>query len=402
MNVKRICAVLGLLLAPYMVQAQQGDWLAITGADALREFVSDRTFTWTEGRGQQSGEYRADGTGTVHAWGGEFDRTWEVRGDDQICFLGEPSDNCSRVEQSSTDATLYRLTDAESGNSVEVRISSDSQGEIAASAASTASFKTGSAASPSADELAAKLSNPANPVMKLGNNFTYSSFDGDLPGADDQTSFSYLFLTVFPFKLDNGNSMLIRPGVPLILEQPVPDGMGGFSKEGTDIGDIAYDVIYTGATKTGTIWGFGAAGSLPTASNDKLGSDLWGLGPEVLLGKAGKWGAFGGLLAHQVDVGGSGSGKINNTTLNYFYAFGIGNGWQISAAPTISYNHEATSGNRLNLPLGIGLSRTMLIGERPWTFQLQYWNHIERPDTFGVEHSIRLSILPVVSAPWNK
>ena len=54
MNTKRICAVLGLLLAPLMVQAQQGDWLAITGADALREFVSDRTFTWTEGRGESA------------------------------------------------------------------------------------------------------------------------------------------------------------------------------------------------------------------------------------------------------------------------------------------------------------------------------------------------------------
>jgi hypothetical protein len=306
------------------------------------------------------------------------------------------------VEQSSTDPTSYRFTDVVSGNSVEVRLVSDGQGEIVGNPAETANPNTGSAATPSAEELAAKLSNPSNPVMKLGNNLTYSKFDGDLPGADDQTGFNYLFLTVFPFKLDNGNSLLFRPGLPVIFEAPVPDGAGGYTKEGTDVGDMAYDLIYTGMTKTGTIWGFGAAGSLPIASNDKLGKDLWGLGPEVLLGKAGKWGAVGGLLAHQVDVGGSGSGKINMTTLNYFYAYGIGNGWQISAAPTMSYNHEATSGNRLNLPLGIGISKTMLIGQRPWTFQLQYWNHIETPDAFGPKHSIRFSALPVVSAPWNK
>ena len=63
---------------------------------------------------------------------------------------------------------------------------------------------------------------------------------------------------------------------------------------------------------------------------------------------------------------------------------------------------NATSGNKLTLPLGIGLAKTMVIGDRPWTFQLQYWNNIERPDAFGAEHTVRFGIAPVVSAPWNK
>ena len=402
MNKAAIWVATGLLLAPLWVLAQQGGWQAVTGAEALRDFVSDRTFTWTEGRGQQSGEYRADGTGTVRAWGGEFERRWEVRGNDQLCFSGEPADNCNRVERNTSDPTLYRVTDVATGAVTEIRLVNDDRGEINANPAAIADPNAGSAASPSADELAAKLSNPANPVMKLGNNFDFSSFDGDLPGASDQSSFRYLFLTVFPFKLENGNSFLVRPALPLIFEQPVPDGQGGYDEVGTDVGDLAYDLIYSGTTKTGTIWGYGLAGSMPIASDDRLGSDLWGLGPEALFGKAGKWGAAGFLLAHQWDVAGSGNGKINTTTLNYFYGIGIGNGWQLAAAPTISYNHEAASGNKLNLPLGIGISKTMLIGQRPWTFQLQYWNHIERPDTFGAEHTIRFSMLPVVSAPWNK
>jgi hypothetical protein len=140
---------------------------------------------------------------------------------------------------------------------------------------------------------------------------------------------------------------------------------------------------------------------LPTASNDKLGKDLWGLGPEALLGVARKWGVVGGLLAHQWDIGGSGSGSIDITSLNYFYSFPLGGGWQFAAAPTITYNHDAVSGNKLTLPLGIGVSKTTVIGKRPWTFHLQYWNNVERPDSFAAEHTIRLSVLPVVSAPWN-
>jgi hypothetical protein len=62
----RVCTILGLLLAPLWALAQQSDWQPVTGADALRNFVSDRNFAWTDGKGDQSGEYRADGTGTVH------------------------------------------------------------------------------------------------------------------------------------------------------------------------------------------------------------------------------------------------------------------------------------------------------------------------------------------------
>jgi hypothetical protein len=397
-----LLALLALMPVNGLTQEAGSGWEPVTGAEALRDFVSDRTFVWTEGRGEQSGEYRSDGTATVRAWGGEFERTWEVRSDDQLCFSGEPSDNCNTVESNLNDNSLYRVTDVATGVVTEIRLVSDDRGEIRGNPAAVPNPNAGGAARPSADELAAKLSNPANPVMKLGNNFDYSIFDGELPGANDQSSFRYLFLTVFPFKLDSGNSLLVRPGIPVVFQQPVPAGPGTFDDIGTDIGDTAYDVIYSGTTKTGTIWGYGLVGSIPTASDDRLGTDLWGLGPEVLLGKAGKWGAFGGLLAHQWDVGGSGSGKINTTTLNYFYGYGIGNGWQLSAAPTISYNHEAASGNRLTLPLGIGIAKTMLIGDRPWTFQLQYWNNIERPDTFGAEHTFRFAVLPVVSAPWNK
>ena len=71
------------------------------------------------------------------------------------------------------------------------------------------------------------------------------------------------------------------------------------------------------------------AGTIPVASDDRLGGDLWGLGPEVLYGKVAKWGVVGGLLSHQWDVAGSGDGSINLTLLNYFYGIPLQNGWSI-------------------------------------------------------------------------
>lgn len=390
-----------LLAASAGIQAQDGSWQPITGADNLRTFMSGRSLVLQEGKdSQRRGEYRADGTGTLNAWGGEFERRWEVRGDDQVCVTGVRISGCYRLEQNTLDPTRYRVTDVETGQVSEIEETGSGSTTVIAGAAPV-DPNSGGPAAPSADELAAKLANPANPIMKIGNNFEYVAFDGDLPEAAEQSAFRYVFQTVFPFKLSSGNSIVVRPGLPVMFGEPVPDGMGGFTEEGTDIGDLAYDLLYSGTTDTGMIFGYGLAGTIPTASNDRLGKDLWGLGPEFMLGVVRKWGVVGGLLAHQWDIAGSGSGSINTTSLNYFYSFPMGGGWQFGAAPTITYNHDADSGNRLNLPLGVGVSKTAVLAGRPWTFQLQYWNHVERPDAFAAEHTVRLSILPVVSAPWN-
>jgi hypothetical protein len=372
----------------------------VTGEQNLRSFMDGRTLTLADGKDKdRRGVYNADGSGTLYAWGDEFDRQWEIRDGEWICML--ILKECYRLERSTADGSLYRVTAESTG--VQTSVRDEGTGvAIVESATGDTDPSRGGATAPSAEELAAKLANPANPVMKIGNNFDYVTFDGDLPGAGDQSAFRYVFLTIFPFKLSNGNSILVRPGLPVMFNDPVPDGMGGYSEEGTDIADTAYDIMYTGTTKSGFIWGYGLAGTLPTASNDKLGKDLWGLGPELMIGKADKWGVIGGVFSHQWDVAGSGDGSINISSLNYFYSFPMGGGWQFGAAPAIVYNHDAASGNKLTLPLGIGISKTAVLAGRPWTFQFQYWNNVERPDAFAAEHTIRLSILPVVSAPWNR
>ena len=73
--------------------------------------------------------------------------------------------------------------------------------------------------------------------------------------------------------------------IPIIFDQGLPNGAGGYDDVGTDLADIGYDLIYTGMTKTGTLWAYGMAGTIPAASDDRLGKDLWAVGPEVMLGK---------------------------------------------------------------------------------------------------------------------
>ena len=80
--------------------------------------------------------------------------------------------------------------------------------------------------------------------------------------------------------------------------------------------------------------------------------------------------------------------------------FNLKNGWQLTRSPLFSYDHEASSGNEWTFPLGLGLSKTMIIKGRPWQFGFEYQHYIESPDLFGPDWQIQFSISPVVSLPW--
>ena len=396
MKLSRYC-LLALAMAATSVHAQ--DWQPVTGEAALKEIVSDTRLEGTL-KGDVTGvaRYNADGTAVLEAWGGTFDRSWRIADNNKICVDAGNESWCTSFEQNASNPDKYRATRLDTGEQVVFSVS----GQTGSVAAAAPADNSGGPAQPSAEELALKLSNPTAPVMTLGNNFDFVMFDGDLDGAGDETAFRYTFQSVFPFKRDDGSSVFFRPAVPIFFGEPVPSAGGGFDSVGADLGDIGFDLSYGFTTDTGMILGGGLAGTLPTATDDRLGKDLFGLGPELLVGKIGKWGAVVGVLSHQWDVGGSGEGSINTTSLNYVYAFQLGGGWQFASAPAITYNHDAEDGQEWTVPLGVGIARTMVLKGRPWKFQLQYWNYVERGDVFAPEHQIRFSASPVVSAPWNE
>jgi len=390
--------ILLLILAsiPWNTHAQE--WEVVTGTDRLESLFSDTVMEATlKGDNKAKARYNADGTGELTAWGDTFPRLWKIEGDDQACIRVHQEFRCFTIERNTLHQKEFRATRVDTGETVIFTLTA--QDTLVTESPAT---KEGGAAQPSAEEMAAKLSNPTAPVMTIGNNVDFVSFDGDLPGAGSESSFRYVFQTTFPYKLSNGGTVFFRPAIPVMFNEPVPDGQGGYTSEGTDLADTGFDFSYGVTTPSGLLWGGGLVGTIPTATNDKLGKDLWGLGPELLLGAIGQWGVFGGILAHQWDIGGSGDGEIDLTTATYFYAFPLGGGWQVAAGPTISYDHTRPSGDRWTVPAGIGIAKTSIINGRPWKFQLQYWNYVKAPDAFAPEHQIRISINPVVSAPWNE
>ena len=255
---------------------------------------------------------------------------------------------------------------------------------------------------PDAAAMAQELSNPTAAVASLGNNFDFTEYGGNLPDANNQRGWGYLFQAGFPFPQGNGKNILFRPAIPLLFKQPVFDSTSNSWNDQFELGDIGFDLAYGGTSKTGLLTMYGIVGSLPTATDDAVGLDQWTLGPEFAIGLVRKWGVVGALITHKWDVAGDNTKKTNVTGGQYFYAFPIGDGTtQIAAGPSFSYNHELV-GEKWTLPLGIGLSKTTVINGRVWKFAFQYWNFIKAPDAFGGEHMLRLSITPVMTVPWAK
>jgi hypothetical protein len=368
------------------------------GAETLEAFISGATAEITLKPGVVArGEYYPDGTAKIEAWNEVFHRTWEVRGGDQVCYSSEMETNCFFLELNRSDPEKFRSRSVETGEITVFRLT-ESTGTYARD---TTPDDEGGLGSPTAEEIAAELSNPNSTLGTMNLSFDYVAFDGDLPRSDNQAAFRMTFQPGLPYMLSETTNLFVRPALPLIFKQDVPRAGGSFASKGVALGDIGLDVA-VGKTflSYGVVLLGGLVTTLPTATDSALGLEQWLLGPEAAVAMVRPWGVVGVLLTHQWDVVGEDDFDTSITGGQYFYTFNLSDGWQISASPTFSYNHEADNDNAWTFPLAAGISKTSVIGGRPWKFSMQYWYYVASPDLFGPNHQIRISVSPVVQLPW--
>lgn len=382
----RLVTVLAVLYWACAAMAQDAEWVPVTGADALRDVMSGLTAERELPSGEIArGEYAADGTGVVHAWGASVPRTWSVEGEDRLCITARSETLCYQLERNAADDNLYRALAVATGEVTEFRLS-----DKVASTGGEAGNQ-GGVAEPSAAELAAELANPNTSVATLTLKAQYSLYEGDLPGADDQSGTLLLFQPGLPFVLTSGAKIIWRPAVPIFVDQPVPEAGGGFSGE-AGLGDIAFDLALAPKVAPGRLLGFGFFTSLPTATND-LGSDRWTIGPEILIGKATpKW-VVGMLTNHQWSVAGSGDVDVSLTTIQAFLTAIRGGGWTMGSAPIITYDWNA---DQWKVPLQINVGKTVILNGRPWKLGAEINYFVEKSDTLGPEWMVGFSVAPVV------
>lgn len=393
----RISLSISSLLLLFATNTWSQTWEPVTGADELSALFSDTVMTATlKDNVTAIATYNSDGSGELKAWGDTFPRAWQVKGEDQVCIDIDEQIRCFSIEKDSSGTGQYRAQDVDSGESVEFTVK---QSEISVSP--NLDSDAGGASQPSAEEIAQKLANPNAPMASLTFRLQQRIFDGDLPDAS-QTGTALVFQPSFPFSLENGDVVFFRPAIPIQFSAPSPDPGGmGFSSE-SGLGDIAFDVAYGRTTKTGMLYAGGVIVSLPTATNDALGSDRFTMGPEFMIGKLTKKWVIGAFPNHQWDVGGSGDKDINLTTIQLFGTVLPGGGWNYGTSPIITFDHIT---DQWAVPLNFTLGKTVIWNGRPWKLSAELNYYVEQADSFGPQWFIGINVAPVVEnvlASWFK
>jgi hypothetical protein len=177
----------------------------------------------------------------------------------------------------------------------------------------------GSNAQKSGDEIAKQL---ANPIASLISVPFQSTFQFGIGGMD---GYRYLMnlQPVIPVSLGKGLNLINRIIVPVVVQNRAVD-----MERQNGLGDIVYSAFFSPASG-GLTWGVGPAFSIPTATNELLGSKKLLIGPTaVALAQPGSWTV--GMLANNLW---SVAGDENRPDINSLFA-----------QPFVTYNFKGGLG----------------------------------------------------------
>lgn len=197
-------------------------------------------------------------------------------------------------------------------------------------------------------------------------------------GLGDETQSIINIQPVLPLPINDDWNLISRTVIPVVN---LPGG-GGERIKG--IADIQQQFYLTPAKSGSLVWGAGPIFSLPTSTNAATETGQFALGPTFVVLKLGKKWVYGGLINNLWRIaGGEDTEAINAFFLQPFINYNLSRGWAISTAPAITANWNAESGEQWTVPIGLGVSKVIVVGKQPMNVVLQYYHNVERPDNAG-------------------
>lgn len=243
-------------------------------------------------------------------------------------------------------------------------------------------WATAPASAQDADALAKQLSNPIASLSSVPLQFNYD----DGLGATDEGSRTYVNVQpVIPFTINEKWNLISRTILPIVYQEDVIPGAG--SQFGT--GDVLQSLFFSpkALTKAGWTWGVGPVLSLPTASDDLLGSGQWGAGPTAVALKqtATGW-TYGALVNHVWSFAGDDDrADVSSTFLQPFLSKGLGHGRTVSANLESTYDWKGT---QWTVPINLSYSKVSRIGRQLVSYQGGVRYYMEAPEN-GPEWGLR-------------
>lgn len=222
---------------------------------------------------------------------------------------------------------------------------------------SLAASAPGARAQDSNAELAKKLANPIAALISVPFQLNY---DQDMGPADGGERYTLNVQPVIPVSLNNDWNLISRTIVPVVNQDDIYPGAG--SQFG--IGDTVQSLFFSPKqpTASGWIWGAGPVFLLPTATDNLLGADKWGIGPTAVALKQNGPVTFGALINHIVSVAGDDDrSDINSTFLQPFYSYTTPTAWTFSVQAEATYDWKS---EQWNVPAAFQVSKVIKIGKQ--------------------------------------
>jgi hypothetical protein len=263
---------------------------------------------------------------------------------------------------------------------------------------------TSTGAEESLEEISRKLDNPFTQLWSLVLQEDLILLEGDnLDGTEVANNF--FFQPSLPVSLElNGTKVLFARPVFPIVTNPIPDLTSGTSQgHQTGFGDMQMLAAIGPSRLDGTVWGVGATFKFPTASKESLGAGKWQAGPSLMYFYLGRPWTLGVLAQHWWSYAGDPErAETSRTDIQYVARRQFPGAWSVGMGPTISIDWTADSGQRLTLPIGLGVTKTVRIGGTPVKLRFEPQYSLVRPDHLGTAWNIRLQIAPVISSPFAR
>ncbi len=205
-----------------------------------------------------------------------------------------------------------------------------------------------------AHELAKKLSNPVASLISFP---FQSNFDFGM-GTGSGWRYQLNIQPVVPFRLNDRWNLISRTILPVIHQRHVVD-----TGTQSGLGDITQSFFFSPPAKNGLTWAVGPALLIPTATNDLLGTEKFGVGPTALVLKQNEGWTYGMLTNHIWSVAGSDDrASVNSTFLQPFLAYNTRDAWTYTVNTESSYDWTA---NQWSVPINVTLSKLVKFGRHP-------------------------------------
>ena len=218
------------------------------------------------------------------------------------------------------------------------------------------------------EELAKEAQNPlANMIsIPFQNNTTYRI------GDNNSTQNILNFQPVVPLSFEKFR-LYTRFVIPFISDPDLGSG-----DNNTGLGDMNLTAFFSPNNESSVTWGFGPVLQFPTATDSKLGSQEFGIGPAfVITATDEKW--VYGLLVNNIwtlDDLRTEKKMLLQPFINYY----LPRAWYLVSSPIWQANWHASDGNKWLMPLGAGLGKVFIIGKMPINVNVHAYYNVQMQD----------------------